>query len=113
MKSMDQIDKAGALAIVDQKNSDEPAIDPDNRLQGLADWLLRLFQDWRSQRLPRRRQLRLVETLPLGGKRELMLVACGGESFLVGCGSESIQTVVALTGQYPQDLSTSADGPCS
>jgi hypothetical protein len=40
--------------------------------------------------------MRLVETLALGGKRQLMLVTCAGESFLVGGGLESVETIVRL-----------------
>jgi flagellar biogenesis protein FliO len=42
------------------------------------------------------RQMRLVETLSLGGKKQLLLVACGGERFLVGTGADSVQTIVRI-----------------
>lgn len=64
--------------------------------QGLASWVLNLLRGWRSQCEAQRKELRLVETLPLGGKRQLMLVTCAGESFLVGGGSESVETIVRL-----------------
>ncbi len=44
------------------------------------------------------RTLKLVETLPLGGKRRLMLVTCEGRRFLVGAGEEGVQTIVAVDG---------------
>lgn len=65
----------------------------------LASWLLQA-----AQLLFRRggvargrsaaRQMKLVETLALGGRKHLLLVVCGGESFLVGTGAESVQTIV-------------------
>jgi|ERR1700682_3140984 hypothetical protein len=64
--------------------------------KGLAGWLLGRLFGWQSERLAQRRQLHLIETLPLGGKRQLMLVACGGEHFLVGGGLESVETIVRV-----------------
>ncbi|MBB5315730.1 flagellar biosynthetic protein FliO [Tunturibacter empetritectus] len=63
---------------------------------GLAGWLLALVRGWRGQRECQQKQLQLVETLPLGGKRQLMLVRCAGESFLVGGSFESVETIVRL-----------------
>jgi flagellar biogenesis protein FliO len=36
------------------------------------------------------------ETLVLGPKRQLLLVRCDGERFLVGLGADTIQTVLRL-----------------
>jgi flagellar biogenesis protein FliO len=44
-----------------------------------------------------------VESLPLGGKRQLMLVACGEEIFLVGGGPESVQTIIRLNAKASLD----------
>jgi hypothetical protein len=38
----------------------------------------------------------LVETLVLGGRRQLMLVSCGREHFLVGGGVDSVETIVRV-----------------
>ena len=58
-------------------------------------------------------ELRLVETLPLGGKRQLMLVTCAGESFLVGGGLESVETIVRLKAEVSLDVvAKSLDGTC-
>ena len=73
-------------------------------VQGLAGWLIRLLQGWRHQREAQRKQLRLVETLSLGGKRQLMLVTCGGESFLVGGGTDSVETIVRLKAEVSLDV---------
>jgi flagellar biogenesis protein FliO len=82
-------------------------------VHGLADWILKLLRAWRGQRETTQRQLRLVELLPLGGKRQLMLVTCAGESFLVGGGVDSIETIVRLTTEMSLDTrATGLDAPC-
>jgi flagellar biogenesis protein FliO len=67
--------------------------------QGLVSWMLGLLSEWRGDRVAQRRQLKLVETLALGGKRQLMLVTCGGERFLIGGGPESVEAIVRLNGE--------------
>jgi flagellar biogenesis protein FliO len=66
--------------------------------QGLAGWVLGLLRSWRGLRevQGRQKQMHLVETLALGGKRQLMLVSCEGEWFLVGGGMESVETIVRV-----------------
>jgi flagellar biogenesis protein FliO len=82
-------------------------------VQGVAGWLLGLLRGWRAQRETQRKQLRLVETLSLGGKRQLMLVTCGGESFLVGGGMDSVETIVRLKNEVSLDVvAKSLDGTC-
>ena len=77
--------------------------------QGFAGWVLNLLRGWRSQREVQRKELRLLETLPLGGKRQLMLVTCAGERFLVGGGLESVETIVRLG---PDATAKNLDGLC-
>lgn len=57
-----------------------------------------LRQWWTNRREGRGRvrQMKLIETLSLGGKRELMLVQCGDERFLVGGGVDQINMIVRL-----------------
>jgi flagellar biogenesis protein FliO len=82
-------------------------------VQGIAGWVLGLVRGWRGQREMQRKQLRLVETLSLGGKRQLMLVTCAGESFLVGGGLESVETIVRLKADVSSDLAAkSLDETC-
>ena len=84
-----------------------------HEVQGLAGWVLGLLRGWRSRPEMRRKQLRLVETLPLGGKRQLMLVTCAGESFLIGGGVESVETIVRLNAEVSLDgTAKSLDGTC-
>jgi flagellar biogenesis protein FliO len=75
-----------------------------HEVQGLTGWVLDLLRGWRSRPEMQRKQLRLVETLPLGGKRQLMLVTCAGESFLVGGGMESVETIVRLKAEVSLDV---------
>lgn len=65
-------------------------------LQGIVGWLLNFVRSRRATRYGQQRLMRVVETLSLGGKRQLMLVSCGGEHFLVGGGLESVETIVRL-----------------
>jgi flagellar biogenesis protein FliO len=65
-------------------------------MQGLAGWVLGLLHGWRGERAGQQKQMRLVETLALGGRRQLMLVSCGDEHFLVGGGMDSVETIVRV-----------------
>ena len=70
---------------------------------GLAAWLLMHFAGRLRVRFPRmgrardERRMKLEETLALGGKRQLMLVTCDGQRFLVGTGGDGVGTIVAVT----------------
>ncbi len=68
-------------------------------LEGLAAWVLARFRGFRRVHSTEQKQMRLLETLSLGAKRQLMLVECGSERYLVGCGLESIQTIVRASEQ--------------
>jgi flagellar biogenesis protein FliO len=54
------------------------------------------------------RRLELIETLPLGGKRQLMLVACDGQRFLVGAG-EGVHSIVAIDRAEGRGVHTDAN----
>lgn len=82
-------------------------------VSGFAGWLHELLRGLRSERKSETRQLQLVETLPLGGKRQLMLVTCAGEYFLVGGGPESLETIVRVQAEEPRvDLPRKLSGRC-
>ena len=73
-----------------------------------------LFQIWTARKAAgagRVRQMKLLETLPLGGKRQLMLVQCGSEHFLVGGGLETVETIVKVAG-VPEASRRSQDDLC-
>lgn len=40
--------------------------------------------------------LELLETLSLGGRRQLFLIACGGERYLVGAGAEGVGSMLRV-----------------
>lgn len=48
----------------------------------------------RGQRLRSERSLELLESLSLGGRRQLALVRCGKQEFLVGLGSDGVTSIV-------------------
>jgi len=75
-------------------------------VSGFAGWALRLLRGLSSECKSETRQMQLVETLPLGGKRRLMLVTCAGEYFLVGGGPESLETIVQVRGEDLQTASS-------
>jgi flagellar biogenesis protein FliO len=58
---------------------------------GLAGWLLSRFSTQKPTR-----HLQIIETLPLGGRRQLTLILCDGERFLVGGGTDGIETIVRV-----------------
>lgn len=71
--------------------------DSEFRQSGLTGWLIRM---WNSRMAARRgsvKKLQLVETLHMGSKKQLMLVQCGNEQFLVGGGMESITAIVRIS----------------
>ena len=81
--------------------------------QNLATRLIEWFRRWRSLQEVGGKQMQLVETLPLGGKRQLMLVSCAGERFLIGGGMESVEAIVRLKAEVASDVvATSLDETC-
>jgi len=74
---------------------------------GLAGWIASAASRLRSAgaRRPSQRQLKLVERLAIGPKKELLLVRCGESLFLVGTGSGGVQTIVPVpVSAGPQEL---------
>lgn len=67
-----------------------------NDSKGFAGWLIQVYRRHigSGARVPA--QMELVETLSLGTKRQLMLVLCDGERYLVGGGPESVDSIVPL-----------------
>jgi flagellar biogenesis protein FliO len=74
-------------------------IEPAAReMHGLVGWIFSLCRSKREERELRQKQLRLIQTLHLGGRRQLLLVECSGERFLLGGGPDNVQTIVRLQG---------------
>jgi flagellar biogenesis protein FliO len=68
---------------------------------GLAAWMVGALQGrvrikWRGGARARVQQMHLVETLSLGGKRQVMLVDCDGERYLVGCGADTVTSIAKV-----------------
>jgi flagellar biogenesis protein FliO len=82
-------------------------------VRGLAGWILDRLRALRGDVHGCKRQMRLIETLSLGGKRQLMLVSCAGEHFLVGGGLDSVEAIVRLQAVNAVDSDTTRiDEPC-
>jgi flagellar biogenesis protein FliO len=81
--------------------------------QGLVGWLWELMKVWQGERRRQEKQLHLIDTLSLGGKRQLMLVSCEGESFLIGCGLDTVDTIAALkTNRALHSAAKNSDETC-
>lgn len=65
----------------------------------LPEWLYRLLQRVGKERQQVTRQMHLLETLPLGGRKQLMLIGCAGERFLVGGSLERVEIIVRVEGE--------------
>ena len=66
---------------------------------GWAGWLIEAFARVRSRMArsyPAEPAMQLVETISLGGRRQLSLVRCGTQQFLIGCGADQVQTIVLV-----------------
>jgi hypothetical protein len=51
---------------------------------------------WTGERRKADRHIRVMETIPLGARKQLLLVDCDGERFLVGTGADQVQAIVRL-----------------
>jgi len=94
----------GTVRVGRTKASSSPA--------GLAGWLLGRLSGAGAKRQAAEKQMRLLESLPLGGKRSLMLVSCAGELFLVGGSVEGIESIVRVQGENLRNIAVKADGAC-
>lgn len=68
----------------------------------LAEALIKLWRSRRSRATNALRQMELLETLPMGGKRQLILVRYANELFLVGGGSDSINCIVKVCSEQDE-----------
>ena len=72
---------------------------------GLAAWLMAWFQTPLRVKFSgigkvrAKRHMELVEMLQLGGKRQLMLVVCDGQRYLVGAGGDGVQSITEIKPQ--------------
>ena len=75
----------------------------------LMEWFRRAFRNGLANRGRARgeRRIELVETLPLGGKRQLMLVLCDGQRVLVGLGGDCVHSITQIIGPAGVGFATS------
>jgi flagellar biogenesis protein FliO len=66
------------------------------RRQGVTGLLLQMWTARSAAGACHVRKMQLLETLSLGGKRQLALIQCGDEQFLVGGGLETVETIVKV-----------------
>jgi hypothetical protein len=82
--------------------------------QGLAGWVAGALQGrikikWRGSAAARVEQhMELLETLSLGGKRQVMLIECEGERYLVGCGQDTVATIEKVSPESRRTVKTVA-----
>lgn len=84
-----------------------------NEVQGLAGWAIGLMKNRRYLREAPQRQMRLEETLSLGGKRQLLLISCAGERFLVGGSLDRVEVIVPLRAAQSCETAKGMDSSCS
>ncbi len=92
---------------------EERASMPPAQVGGLAGWIMAWAHTlWRGATMRRdgKRQMCVIETLSIGGRKQLVLVSCGGEQFLVGTGAESVQTIVRVPVGSAQEETPQARG---
>jgi hypothetical protein len=95
------MDERLMMGLISSKEPDE-AVEGRERVTGsLLAWLRRHFHGGFAGMGKARseRRLQLVETLQLGGKRQLMLVLCDGQLVLVGAGGDSIHSIAEMRSQ--------------
>jgi len=63
-----------------------------------------------QNRAGKRKQMKLVESLPLGGRRQLLLVVCDNQRYLVGAGADSVGSILAIDA-VPVSRDRAARGP--
>ena len=82
----------------DQFAPEEPEVVVRDLPKRMGAWMERRMEMWRARARAkaRSRKLELVEALSLGNKRQVMLVRCGTESYLVGGNSTDVQTIVRV-----------------
>ena len=64
-------------------------------LGGFLSWIFDALRRGRGL-APKRKQMQLVESLPLGNRRQLLLVLCDGERYLVGAGADCVGSILAI-----------------
>lgn len=101
------LSRHGHLNVVPEAAQAATAATEPGAPKGLAGWVLGLIARRRETRDGR--QLRVLETLSLGGHRQILLISCNGEQFLVGGGADRVDAIVPVAGRTGAKLEV----PCS
>ncbi len=83
------------------------------QIGGVAGWVMEWAHAlWLGARMRHegKKQMYVVETLAIGGRKQLVLVSCGGEHFLVGAGADSVETIVRVHASCAHDEAVPARG---
>jgi len=73
----------------------------ERAIGGWVGWLVSLMQRGRNGLAVRRavKTMQVVETLSFGGRRQVTLMRCGDQHFLVGMSGDGVSTIVPLQGE--------------
>jgi hypothetical protein len=71
------------------------------RERGILGWAMEMIVNlaggaWAASRSAKPRRMKVLETLAIGPKKQLLMVSCDGQKYLVGTGPESVQTIVRM-----------------
>jgi flagellar biogenesis protein FliO len=82
----------------DEMRDAEASVNEAGLAGSLMGWVRRMARNGLGnlQRGRGQRRMELVETLQLGGKRQLMLVVCDGQRYLVGAGGDAVNSIEAM-----------------
>jgi len=77
---------------------------------GFAGWAIKLFQQGRANAAARsqEREMALIETLSLGGRKQLALVSVAGQKFLVGTSAEGVDSIALVPEEKTEVVKRSA-----
>ena len=84
-----------------------PSSAPAALLFSLQCWWTRL--KLKQRRREAQRMMYVVDRLALGPKRELVLVCCLGERYLVGVGADGVETMLKVGQEQPLRAAAAAD----
>ena len=59
------------------------------------------------------RRMELIERLELGGKRQLLLVVCDGQRYLVGTGGDSVHSITRMRSQPGRSQPSEQEMSCN
>jgi len=102
------------MQVVIQKKYPRGTIEASQRATGLlhaaVGAIVRLAGGaWAGARTPAERRMQVLETLTLGARKQLLLISCDGERFLVGTGSDQVNSIVRVVREAAAQNETIAE----